>query len=894
MRRIAALCAVLSGFCCEGHLSAQTADGTLAEQLKGNVEAAKLDGDWQRAAGLVVDVFMSERVGDLADDDALALYNTGVDLLAALDDADRSRILDEAALAEFSRRSNQTGVLTARLSLASVAFWERQLDDALVMIEALIDETRNRPQFADQYLGALVLRAHAYRFDKDNDACIELLTPIASEQRDEVYASATSNTWFLVNRVLSLCHRNQGVANDWDMDSLEKAAAFAEAAATHIEQDADSQPLDRAIALDTRARTYWEMGRKEEAIAFEHKAVTELETHGLDVGRDYAQQAAILSVYLARNDDAETALVYGERAVAAARAHYLRAFFGPRAATYDDRYYLLYATNAYFASLAGVAEKGIEIPDSRLDAAFQYAQYTATSDIGDALKRVAADASARSRDVRRYLGAQDRLRDEWRRLSREVSLLATESERYAAALAQKQEERASVSAELARLQDDVSADVRTYLGLWDTDAVSLATMQQSLDDDEMYFIITGIFSYVTVIAVTSTDVHWHRPAFERDEFCNLARAQRRSLSVMTDLDCANEMVGMQATFQPLAPFDVELAHDLYERLFGPAVRELGDKPNWIISATGLASTVAFPALLTDTVPVDEGAAPQFASLPWLGSQKTLFLAPKASAFTAARSSRSGRKASTSDLRVVVAGSPCIGEFAGDACASMADASVTADNETLSAMVTRRGAVDRDYTNLPALPGAFAELRRISQRIDDVTELTGPAFTRPRMLDALSSPGDVLVLSTHALAASESGLDQAALVLSPVATDESRSMLLTAGDVAQLELPYDWVVLSGCHTGSPAGDPRAEVFTGLALAFLQAGSQAVLVSTFEVLDGSSAEFVPDVLEAYAGGTRVRKAEAIRTAVAGLLSDPDSLALHHPTHWAAYAVVGAAPR
>ena len=892
--RIATPLAVLLAFCYGGHLAAQSAEQSLAEQLMSDLERAKVNGDWQQAAGLVVDLFTSERVADVADDDAITLYNSGIDLLAALDDADRSRILDEAALAEFSRRGQQAGVLTARLSLASVAFWERQLDEALVMIEALIGDTRSSPQFADQYLGALVLRAHAYRFEKDNDACIELLTPVAAESGSDNFGNATSNTWFLVNRVLSLCHRNQGVANDWDMTSLEKAAAFAEAAATHIEQDAEVQPLDRAIAWDTRARTYWEMGRKGDAIAFERKAVTELEENGLDVGRDYALLAAILSVYLTRNGDAATALVYSERAVAAARAHYLRAFFGPRAATSDDRYYLLYATNAYFDSLAGLAEKGIEIPDSRIAAAFRYAQYTATSDIGNALKRVASDASARSREIRLYLDAQSRLREQWRQLSNDVALFATESERYAVAMAEKQAERAHVSAELVRLQESVSADVRAYLGLWDTDAVPLSTMQSSLDDDEMYFIITGIFSYVTVIAVTSTDVHWYRPTFERDEFCSMARAQRRSLSVMTDLDCANEMVGMRTTFQPLVPFDAALAHDLYERLFGPAVRVLGNKPNWIISATGVASTLAFPALLTDVAPADENTAPEFASLAWLGKEKTLFMAPKASAFTAARSSRSERDTSPLDLHVVVAGSPCIGEYAGDACSAMADAALSADNETFAAMATRRGTVDHDYTKLPALPGAFVELRRIGQRSDSVTELTGPAFTRSQVLDALSSPGDVLVLSTHALAADETGLDQPALVLSPRATEESPSMLLTAGDIAQLDLPYEWVVLSGCHTGSPAGDPRAEVFTGLALAFLQAGSQAVLVSTFEVLDGSSAEFVPDALEAYTSAPNVEKAEAVQLAVADLLSDPDRRALHHPSHWAGYALVGAAPK
>ncbi|MEM8981724.1 MAG: CHAT domain-containing protein [Pseudomonadota bacterium] len=888
------LCALLVGFFWGEFAAAQTTDNTHSDSLTANIERYKAAGDWQQASALVLSVFSSDRIDQLANDEALSLYNTGVELLAALDDADGSRLLDESALAEFSQRNYQTGILSARLSLASVAFWERELDDALPMVEALIDDTKNSAQFAEQYLGALVLRGHAYRFDSDYDNCIELLTPLLAAPQDD-FANATSNTLFLVNRVLSLCHRNRGVANDWDNEDLSKAEAFAEAAAKHIERDPESQPLDRAIAWDTRARTYWEMGDKENAVAFERRAVTELETAGLDVGRDYALLAGLLSVYLTRSDKAGEALIYGERAVAAARAHYLRAFFGPRAAAYDDRYYLLYATNAYFESLGKLAAAGNEISANQLDAAFQYAQYTATSDIGSALKQVAIGASTRSDDIRRYLDTQQDLRDRWRQLSSEVALLATESTRYANALAQKRIERAAVAKQLTNLHDDASTDVRTYLGLWDTDSVSLAEMQQALDDDEVYFIITGIFSYVTVIAVTSRDIHWHRPDFARDEFCDLARQHRRSLSVMTDLDCNNRIVAINSTFQPLSPFDPIVAHDLYARLFEPAIKALGNKPNWIVSATGIASTIALPALLTDRTPLNDDQVPAFATLPWLGKQKALFMSPKASAFVVARSNRASDVGSADRLQVTVAGAPCVGEYSGGNCAAKMSAAAAADPPTRVAMVTRRGAVNADYSRLPALPGAAAELRRISHTIDNVTQLIGPTFNRKQLLQTLKAPGDVLVLSTHALADAESNLDEPALVLSPSGDDEHPSnMLLPASDIAQLVLPYDWVVLAGCHTGSPDGDPRAEVFTGLALAFLQAGSKAVLVSTFELLDSTSATIIPAVLAAYASDRNVNKAEALRLAIAELLANSENRLAHHPSQWAPYAVVGTAPQ
>ena len=116
------------------------------------------------------------------------------------------------------------------------------------------------------------------------------------------------------------------------------------------------------------------------------------------------------------------------------------------------------------------------------------------------------------------------------------------------------------------------------------------------------------------------------------------------------------------------------------------------------------------------------------------------------------------------------------------------------------------------------------------------------------LKALSRSGElaryrVLHFATHGLLAGESedilrAKAEPALMLTPPkdgATPkelEEDDGLLTASEVAQLELDADWVVLSACNTA--AGDRGdAEALSGLARAFFYAKARTLLVSHWYV-------------------------------------------------------------
>ena len=121
------------------------------------------------------------------------------------------------------------------------------------------------------------------------------------------------------------------------------------------------------------------------------------------------------------------------------------------------------------------------------------------------------------------------------------------------------------------------------------------------------------------------------------------------------------------------------------------------------------------------------------------------------------------------------------------------------------------------------------------------------------LKALSRSGTlarhrVLHFATHGVLAGESeeilkARAEPALILSPPKDGATREQLeednglLTASEVAQLELDADWVVLSACNTA--AGEKSdAEALSGLARAFFYAKARALLVSHWAVISDAA--------------------------------------------------------
>jgi CHAT domain-containing protein/Tfp pilus assembly protein PilF len=128
-----------------------------------------------------------------------------------------------------------------------------------------------------------------------------------------------------------------------------------------------------------------------------------------------------------------------------------------------------------------------------------------------------------------------------------------------------------------------------------------------------------------------------------------------------------------------------------------------------------------------------------------------------------------------------------------------------------------------------------------------------------------------------------------LVLEPDAANDG---MLEVHEILGLSLQADLVTLSACQTALGSGWfrelPAGDEFVGLARAFLQAGSQSILASLWEVNDQSTAGFMQAFYRALArDATGFGRADALARVQRELrLSDQYG----HPFFWAPFVLLG----
>jgi CHAT domain-containing protein len=154
---------------------------------------------------------------------------------------------------------------------------------------------------------------------------------------------------------------------------------------------------------------------------------------------------------------------------------------------------------------------------------------------------------------------------------------------------------------------------------------------------------------------------------------------------------------------------------------------------------------------------------------------------------------------------------------------------------------------------------------------------------------------VVHFATHGLLAGETAQlakthAEPALVFSPPDTaTEVDDGLLTASEVAGLQLDADWVVMSACNTASGIG-PGAEALSGLAKAFIYAGARALLVSHWPVNSYAATMLTSRTFAEMRKDGKIGRSEALRRAMLALLGDAKRPWAGHPAVWAPFIVVG----
>jgi CHAT domain-containing protein len=194
------------------------------------------------------------------------------------------------------------------------------------------------------------------------------------------------------------------------------------------------------------------------------------------------------------------------------------------------------------------------------------------------------------------------------------------------------------------------------------------------------------------------------------------------------------------------------------------------------------------------------------------------------------------------------------------------------------------------SRLPRLPNTAAEVEAVGSYLgagsDDLYLQT--AFSRQAVTRSDLEDYRVIYFATHGLMPYRlSCLPEPALTTSrvPSADGPGRGLLL-AGDVVELRLDADLVVLSACDTGGPAKQTGGEALTGLARAFFYSGARSMLVTHWEIPDQPTVDIMT--------GTFQRMSEQ-GLSLARALQESQKEMIHgrglsHPIVWGAFNVVG----
>ena len=200
-----------------------------------------------------------------------------------------------------------------------------------------------------------------------------------------------------------------------------------------------------------------------------------------------------------------------------------------------------------------------------------------------------------------------------------------------------------------------------------------------------------------------------------------------------------------------------------------------------------------------------------------------------------------------------------------------------------------------YDRWPDLPGTLREVKKLRRIAGQGSTILTGARASESILRRMNRHGElrdyrILHFATHGVVVPNRPA-LSALVLSRVATSDSvrvQDGYLTRSEIVDLDLQSDLAVLSACQTGL-GQYVDGEGIVGLSGAFLRAGSNATLVSQWNVQDTSTRRFMTAVYRrADRPGTTF--AEAVTETKRAFLRGDYGTSARDPVHWAPFVYYG----
>jgi len=382
--------------------------------------------------------------------------------------------------------------------------------------------------------------------------------------------------------------------------------------------------------------------------------------------------------------------------------------------------------------------------------------------------------------------------------------------------------------------------------------MSLAAIREALSPGNALFVTHSTPTAVFVAVVTASGTKLEKVEGTRKEIAELVRDLRSGVNI----------------YGSLHRFRTEAASELYRRLIAPFKAELNGCNHLTLVLDGALESLPFAVL------VDEETN---------GSSRYLIEQYSLSVLPSVRAMKTLRSQARLD-----SGGAFLGVGDPTLKASDGDTSIQASALALQSPTQRV----KHLKTLKSLPDTAQELHTLSRLLAGSTSDVWLAdqATEHRVKTVDLSRFETLAFATHALVAGEfDGVGEPGLVLTPpLLPSADDDGLLTASEIASLQLSARLVILSACNTASADGTPGADGLSGLVRAFIAAGARSLIVTHWRVESTATAALI----EAFGHELAEGKAPhtALRAAMLKRLSSGTG-DLEHPALWGAFFVVGA---
>jgi CHAT domain-containing protein len=523
----------------------------------------------------------------------------------------------------------------------------------------------------------------------------------------------------------------------------------------------------------------------------------------------------------------------------------------------------------YLATLNG-AEADPAKRDELAKESFEAMQLVETGQTSAVLAKAFARLSSGDSATRDLLRSIQDMDLQLRRLSdeRDLETQKPAAQVNAARVAEIDKQVAELQAKRGDAESAAQAASPEYAQLEHNNEASIDSLQTLLRPDEAMLAFQVAADATYAVLIGHSEAHAYKIALGSADLAARVTALRKTI----------EMDETVAAPKPPV-FDVEGAHDLYDLLFGPIAEDIKDLKRLVVVPSGALTALPLEVLVTEkTAPVTDG---NYGNVPFLVEKLALSYIPSAQNLvvlrqkTKASAAPAGSYAGFGDFRPATP-AQLAASFPSDRC-----------KDDLAGL-----------EQLPLLPGTEREVSFVGHTLFNAPAqdiVLGAAFTKARIQSMDLSQFRIVHFATHALLPTDlSCRSEPTIVVSPdIRAPNADSAFLGVGDILNLKLDADLVLLSACNTG-PQGKDTGDSLSGLARSFFFAGARGLLVTHWALSDLSGP--VLTALTLQPSNDAVDTAQALQQAKLNLMHDvarkygEKGYFYTHPFAWAPFVLIG----